>query len=71
MLTLQFSVEYMMKITKFNCVEMKRRGAEKVEEKTRNMTSAQELTFWQEQTKHLKRFQESKKQIQTGIDTHK
>lgn len=31
-----------MKITKFNCVEMKRRGAEKVDEKTRNMTRAQE-----------------------------
>ena len=43
---------------------VQRRGAEKVEEKTRNMTRAQELTFWQEQTKHLKHFQESKKQIQ-------
>jgi hypothetical protein len=51
-----------MKITKFNCVEMKHRGAEKVKEKTRDMTREQELTFWQEQTKHLKHFQESKKQ---------
>jgi len=60
-----------MKITKFSCVEMKRRGAEEVEKKTRNMTRAQELIFWQEQTKHLKHFQESNKPIQTVMDSHK
>ncbi len=27
-----------MKITKFNCVEMKRRGAEKIAEQTKHMT---------------------------------
>lgn len=46
-----------MKITKFNCVEMKRRGAEKVAEKTKNMTKKQELVFWQKQTQQLKNYQ--------------
>ncbi len=46
-----------MKITKFNCVEMKRRGAEKVAEQTMHMTKEEELSFWQKQTQHLKDYQ--------------
>ncbi len=51
-----------MKITKFNCVEMKRRGAEKVAEKIKNMTKKQELIFWQKQTQQLKNYQKLIKQ---------
>ncbi|MCP5004932.1 MAG: hypothetical protein GY941_13490 [Planctomycetes bacterium] len=43
-----------MKRTKFNCVEMKHRGAEKVAEQTKHLTKKEELTFWQQQTQSLK-----------------
>lgn len=51
-----------MKKTKFDCVEMKRRGAEAVEKKTENMTREEEYKFWIEQTRNLKQFQELKQQ---------
>lgn len=51
-----------MKKPKFDCVEMKRRGAEAVEKKTENMTREEEYKFWIEQTRNLKQFQELKQQ---------
>jgi hypothetical protein len=42
-----------MKMSKFNCVELKHRGAEKVIEKTSQMTMTQELEFWRERTQNL------------------
>jgi hypothetical protein len=51
-----------MKITKFGCVEMQHRGAEKIIEKTSKMTRDQELKFWQERSQYLKKCQESIKQ---------
>lgn len=42
-----------MKMSNFNCVEMKRRGAEKIIEKTSKMTPTQELEFWRERTRNL------------------
>lgn len=51
-----------MKKTKFNCVEMKRRGAEAIEKKTKDMTEEQEYEYWEEQTRKLKQFQELKQQ---------
>ncbi|OQY43585.1 MAG: hypothetical protein B6242_14380 [Anaerolineaceae bacterium 4572_78] len=42
-----------MKISKYGCVEMKHRSAEKVLEKTSAMTKEQELTFWCLRTKTL------------------
>ena len=51
-----------MKKTKFNCVGMKRRGAEAIEKKTKEMTREQEYQFWKEQTRNLKQFQELKQQ---------
>ena len=51
-----------MKKTKFNCVEMKRRGAETVKEKTGNMTGEEEYKFWIGQTQNLKQLQELKQQ---------
>lgn len=51
-----------MKMNKFHCVDMKRQGAEKVMEKTSQMTMAQELEFWGKRTQNLKSQQKSVKQ---------
>ncbi|MBU0700534.1 hypothetical protein KKE26_04480 [bacterium] len=58
-----------MKMIKFNCVEMKRHGAEKVAEKIKHMTKEQELAFWQEQTQQLKNYQELIKQGGNSVRT--
>ena len=42
-----------MKISEFNCVEMKHRGAEKVLEQIAEMTREQELEFWRVRTQNL------------------
>ncbi len=42
-----------MKISEFNCVEMKHRGAEKVLAQTAEMTREQELEFWRVKTQKL------------------
>ena len=49
-----------MKKTEFDCVEMKRRGAETVKEKTGNMTGEEEYKFWIKQTQNLKQLQGKK-----------
>ena len=46
-----------MKTKKFDCVEMKRRGAAKVQETIAGMTPEQELEFWRKQTEELRRRQ--------------
>ena len=46
-----------MKKTKFNCVEMKRLGADAIQKKTKNMTREEEYKFWIEQTQKLKHLQ--------------
>ncbi len=43
-----------MKKKDFDCVEMKRHGAEKVAEQTKNMSRQQELEFWRQQTQALR-----------------
>jgi hypothetical protein len=48
-----------MKAKTFDCVEMKHRGAEKIREQTKGMTLEQELEFWQERSRILKRRQQS------------
>ena len=42
-----------MKNKTFDCVRMKRNGAEKVQQQTTAMTPEQELAFWREQTDQL------------------
>lgn len=42
----------------FDCVEMKRRGAERVYEQTKNMTVAEEVEFWRRKSEALRREQE-------------
>ena len=47
----------------FNCVEMKRKGAERLQKKLAGLTLQEELKFWQERTKELKKEQESLRKI--------
>jgi hypothetical protein len=42
---------------KFDCVEMKRRGAEAVYEKIKDMTPEEELAYWQAGTEKLRQKQ--------------
>ncbi len=43
----------------FDCVAMKRRGAEKIYKQVAGMTTEQELAFWQHRTDTLKQRQHS------------
>jgi hypothetical protein len=43
----------------FDCVAMKRRGAEKIYKQIAGMTTEQELAFWQQRTNALKQRQRS------------
>ena len=43
---------------KFDCVEMKRRGAEKIYKLTTGMTLEEHLALWQERTMSLKKRQQ-------------
>lgn len=46
-----------MKSKDFDCVAMKRSGAEKIYERTQNMTLLEELSYWQQQTGKLQQRQ--------------
>jgi hypothetical protein len=46
-----------MKNKDFDCVAMKRSGAEKVYERTQPMTLSEELSYWQQQTEKLRQRQ--------------
>lgn len=48
-----------MKTKKFDCVEMKHLGAEKVQENTAGMTREEEIRFWKERSQHLRQHQEA------------
>jgi len=50
---------------KFDCVQMKRLGAEQVRKQTAVMTREQELRFWQERSQFLRHRQEAL-QAQSG-----
>ncbi len=43
---------------KFDCVTMKRRGAERIYEATKNMTTQQQLEYWQQRTGELRKKQD-------------
>lgn len=59
-----------MKKTKFNCVEMKRRGAEAIEKKIKNMTIEQEYKFWKEQTQNLKKIKKLRQQKTQNVNAN-
>jgi len=48
-----------MKTKKFDCVEMKHTGAEKIQEQTAGMTREQEVWFWKERSQLLKEQQKT------------
>jgi hypothetical protein len=50
-----------MKVKTFDCVEMQHRGAAAIREKTRGMTPQEELAFWKERTKALRKRQQRSK----------
>lgn len=43
----------------FDCIKMKRKGAEKLHKKLAGLTLPEELKFWQERTAELKKEQEN------------
>jgi hypothetical protein len=47
-----------MKTKAFDCVAMKRLGAEKVRERTAAMTREEEVRFWQERSRELRKRRE-------------
>jgi hypothetical protein len=42
----------------FDCVEMKRRGAQRIYEATKDMTLEQEVAYWREQSRQFREEQE-------------
>lgn len=57
-----------MKNKKFDCVQMKRTGAEVVLKKTSTMSRKEELDFWRQQTQALATQQKQiKEQIQNSV----
>jgi hypothetical protein len=53
------------KAKKFDCVEMKRKGAEKVRRATRGMTREEELAFWERGTAELLELQKNDQKAKT------
>jgi len=54
-----------MKTKKFDCVEMKHLGAEKVQEQIAGMTREEEIRFWKERSQYLRQHQEAIKKEQS------
>ncbi len=50
-----------MKTKTFDCVEVKRRGAELVQKQLEGKSLAQKLEYWQKGTDELKKLQKRKK----------
>ncbi len=49
-----------MKTKTFDCVAMKRRGAERIYEKTKGMTLSEQVAFWKERSDDLRKAQREK-----------
>ena len=47
-----------MKTKTFDCVEMKRRGSQRIYEATKDMTFEQELAYWRERSRQFREEQE-------------
>ena len=55
-----------MKTKTFDCVEMKRSGAARVQEAIAGMTPQQESQYWRDQTERLRKRQRA---VQSGKDS--
>lgn len=49
-----------MRTKTFDAVQMKRHGAEKIHEQTKEMTEEEKLAFWQELTDALRKRQQNR-----------
>ena len=47
-----------MKTKTFDCVEMKRRGSQRIYEATKDMTFEQEVAYWRERSRQFREEQE-------------
>ncbi len=47
----------------FDCVEMKRRGSERIQSLTAGMTIEEQLDFWKERTEMLRNHQKSERKL--------
>ena len=47
-----------MKTKKFDCVEMKRRGAARIHERTKDMTLEQKIDYWRRRSRAFRSEQE-------------
>jgi len=47
-----------MKTKTFDCVEMKRRGAQRIHEITKDMTLEQKVAYWRERSRQFREEQE-------------
>ena len=48
-----------MKNKTFDCIAMKRRGAEKIYDQTKDLTLEEELAYWQQRTEALRQRQQA------------
>ena len=55
-----------MKSKKFSCIALQHRGAEKIYQETKNLTIAEELVYWQQQTKELQQRRSKKSAGRVG-----
>jgi len=55
-----------MKPKTFDCVEMKRRGSERIHEATKNMTAEQKIAYWRERSRQ---FPEEQERLSEKIET--
>ncbi len=60
-----------MKTKIFDCVEMKRRGAELVQKQLEGKSLAQKLEYWQKGTDELKKLQKRKKGKKRGNNLYR
>lgn len=51
----------------FDCVEMKRRGAQRIYEATKDMTLDQELAYWRERSRQ---FREEQERLAATVERH-
>ena len=50
----------------FDCVEMKHKGAERVQQEIAGMTMAEELAYWARGTQELRAIQRSQRKVSLG-----
>jgi hypothetical protein len=60
-----------MKNKEFDCVEMKRRGAARIYEETKNMTREQEIEYWRQKSEEFLKWADEVRQRKTIAPSRK